>query len=533
MKKNFLVLLLFLLLTALIKSKAQLPVLNSLPNAPAVIFLDFDGHTVTGTSWNYSGPIVCAAAGLTNSQVTEIFNRVAEDYRPFDVNITTDSVKYLQAPYNKRIRALVTVTSAWYGASAGGVSFVGSFTWGDDTPCFIFSQLFNYNVKNIGEACAHEIGHTLGLYHQASYDNNCVKVSDYNYGNGSGEIGWAPIMGVGYYRNLTLWNNGANPFGCTNYQDDLTVISTQNGFGFRSDDYPETFSAASSVTINAGRFTINGIVEKNTDKDMFKITIPSPGHFHIDALPYNVGSGNNGANLDLQVILYNNAQTIINTYNPGTLLGTVIDTNLLAGVYYIRTEGRGNIYAPDYASLGQYTLQGIFTSTAILPLRKLLLQGRAENNKHILNWEIDADEAVITQTVEAAEDGLHFSPIEVSSIPGNRSFVYIPLHQGPLTYRLKVLFDSNREFYSNTIFINKTGEKAAPKLVSNMVQDNVLVMAPGRFDYSMYNSGGNLVRKGILSNGTNNIGVGNLARGIYYIQASFGPTIYKMKFIKN
>ena len=22
-------------------------------------------------------------------------------------------------------------------------------------------------------------------------------------------IAWAPIMGVGYYRNLTLWNNGA------------------------------------------------------------------------------------------------------------------------------------------------------------------------------------------------------------------------------------------------------------------------------------------------------------------------------------
>ena len=40
-------------------------------------------------------------------------------------------------------------------------------------------------------------------------------------GLGSGEIGWAPIMGVGYYKNFTLWNNGPNSFGCTNYQSDL------------------------------------------------------------------------------------------------------------------------------------------------------------------------------------------------------------------------------------------------------------------------------------------------------------------------
>ena len=38
---------------------AQAPVLNSYPSANAVIFLDFDGHTVDGTSWNWRGsPIV-------------------------------------------------------------------------------------------------------------------------------------------------------------------------------------------------------------------------------------------------------------------------------------------------------------------------------------------------------------------------------------------------------------------------------------------------------------------------------------------
>ena len=71
-----------LLLHAALVSHSQVPFLSSHPTAQAVIFLDFDGHTVTGTSWNYNGPIACGASGLDNSKITEIFNRIAEDYRP-------------------------------------------------------------------------------------------------------------------------------------------------------------------------------------------------------------------------------------------------------------------------------------------------------------------------------------------------------------------------------------------------------------------------------------------------------------------
>ncbi|MFM7671659.1 MAG: hypothetical protein ACKO6Q_03570 [Bacteroidota bacterium] len=108
-------------------AQAQVPALNSYPSASAVIFLDFDGHTVDGTGWNYNGPIFCAPAGMDNTKITSIFNRVSEDYRPFNVNITTDSTKFLAAPVNMRMRVVVTITSSWYG-NAGGVAFVGSFT---------------------------------------------------------------------------------------------------------------------------------------------------------------------------------------------------------------------------------------------------------------------------------------------------------------------------------------------------------------------------------------------------------------------
>ena len=117
---------------------------------------------------------IVVALVLIQLQITEVFNRVAEDYRPFTINVTTDSTKYLSAPVNQRTRVVITVTSDWYG-SAGGVSFVNSFTWGDNTPCFVFSELLGYKPKNIAEAASHEAGHTLGLRHQSTYDANCAK----------------------------------------------------------------------------------------------------------------------------------------------------------------------------------------------------------------------------------------------------------------------------------------------------------------------------------------------------------------------
>src|SRR5688572_4739574 len=118
-------LLVFLLFVSL-PSFAQVPAYSSFPGASAVLFLDFDGHTVNGTSWNSNGPIVCGPANMDNAKITEIYNRIAEDYRPFNINVTTDSLKYEAAPATKRMRAIFTITNSWYGTSAGGVAYIGS-----------------------------------------------------------------------------------------------------------------------------------------------------------------------------------------------------------------------------------------------------------------------------------------------------------------------------------------------------------------------------------------------------------------------
>ncbi|HVF82189.1 MAG TPA: M57 family metalloprotease, partial [Flavisolibacter sp.] len=347
MKTFFQTLSLCVLLCAGVFTSAQVPVLNSYPSSAAVIFLDFDGATIQGTSWNGSGPFVCYGSGLTTTQITEIFNRVSEDYRPFTVNVTTDSTVFLAAPSTQKIRVVLTTSSSWYG-NAGGVAYINSFGWGDNTPCFVFTALLNYNPKYIAEAASHEAGHTLGLRHQSSYDAVCNKTSEYNAGNGSGEIGWAPIMGVGYYRNMTLWNYGANPFGCTSYQDDLSVITGNDGIAFRTDDHAATNAGASTASFVGNTFTVKGVIEKPADVDAFKFTMASDGRFTLSALPYSIDSGNTGANIDLAVELLNNTETVIGIYNPSAVLSTSVDTQLTAGVYYLHVHGKGNSYAPDY-----------------------------------------------------------------------------------------------------------------------------------------------------------------------------------------
>src|SRR5262245_35233061 len=86
----------------------QIPKFNSNSSASATVYLDFDGQNVRGTAWNWDGTIHAKPAGLSSPLITEIFNRIAEDFRIFNLNITTDSTVFKQAPTPKRMRVIIT-----------------------------------------------------------------------------------------------------------------------------------------------------------------------------------------------------------------------------------------------------------------------------------------------------------------------------------------------------------------------------------------------------------------------------------------
>lgn len=534
--------LLLLLFVSARTLQAQVPLLNSYPSSGTVIFLDFDGHTVENTSWNITGPIVCGPSGLTSDQITEIFNRVAEDYRIFSLNVTTDSTKYLAASWDKRMRVVVTNTN-WYNALAGGVSDVGSFGNIDDSPCFVFSASLNLNSKKVSEAISHEAGHTLGLYHQAVFDNSCVRVTDYNSGQGSGEIGWAPIMGLGYAQNMTVWNYGPNSYGCGVIQSDITRILTNTGVPgrptLRTDDYASTFAGASTATFTNNQFVINGIIGKvttgdSTDQDMIKFTTTATGRFRLNAIPFNVGTSNAGSDLDMQVTLYTAAQTQLNVFNPGSLLSSVIDTNLNAGTYYLKVEGKGNQYAPAYGSVGSYSLQGL-TGLAALPLHRLELRGSINNDMHQLSWVIEADEQVTQQLLEMSTDGRNFTTLN-DAAAAVRNYAYRPVSGSTVQYRLNVTFDNGRQYYSNVVTLKNTGPHQRPQLISNFITGSTIeVSSPGNFSYQVFDYNGRAVASGTLTNGSNMIrNAGITAAGMYIIRFSDGGTSQWMdKFIKQ
>jgi len=340
----------------------QIPVLNSYPSITSkVIYLDFDGQVVSGTLWNSGTTVNALPSTMNSANIILIWKRISEDYRPFDVNITTDSVRFNNAPPNKRIRVVVTPTSAWYG-SAGGVAYVGSFNWGGTpgTPCWVFENQLGYSTKNIAEAAAHEVGHTMTLRHQSIYSAiTCSKTAEYNPGVGTGMTSWAPIMGVGYSKNVTIWHTGQSATSCTLIQRDhgntSPGITSPNFLSFLTDDVGNTFGSAKILNLNTISYVDSGLISEPTDIDAFRFSICNNRYVSINVKPWALDTVNyQGANLDVRLALYNASNNLLAIDTPLTKLNSLVGLNLTSGTYYFTVDGGRSANYTDYGSLGKY-----------------------------------------------------------------------------------------------------------------------------------------------------------------------------------
>lgn len=490
------------------------PNLNSLPSATATIYLDFDGQTVNSAYWNGGSALNCAPSGFTDAEITEVFNRVSEDYRPFNINITTSLATYVAAPLSGRMRVIITPTSYWF-TNVGGVSLTGSFKWGDDTPAFVFCDRLGPNSpKMVAECCSHESGHTLGLSHQSKYDGICNLTATYNDGTGSGINAWAPIMGNSYYRNMSGWNNGPTPYGCSNTQDNLSTITTQNGFSFRADDYSDDINSNPEIFVIANGAK-DGIITTNTDKDAFTFTLSKNSTIHIDIKPFSINANYEGANLDIKVSLYNSSKGLLRTYDPSAAMNVEVDTLLNTGTYYMVVDGAGNNNVGDYGSLGSYSISA--TSGSTLPIHSVSLMGQVDKNKHNLNWSIVADEAIRSIEVESSSDGVHFTNLFDAAINA-KNFNYAPLRITDLYYRIKVNSVTNQTVYSNTVLLR--GVNKATKLfdVSTFIHSQITVNASDKYQYQLSDVNGNMMAKGNGTAGFNTLDVNRYPSGMYILQ---------------
>ncbi len=173
-------------------------------------------------------------------------------------------------------------------------------------------------------------------------------------------------MGNVASRNLTQWNFGPTPNACSYLEDNLSIITTKNGFGYRPDDIGDIYSTASVVNVGANVFSKLGVISTSADKDIFRFDLSLRGKFNLNANPYSVGNAYTGANLDVKIELQDSKGTTIKVYDAADSLNATIDTTLNAGTYYVIVDGTGNVNSKnDYGSLGSYTLTGTYTGTAV------------------------------------------------------------------------------------------------------------------------------------------------------------------------
>lgn len=353
--------------------------LHSKPGSSKVIYLDFDGEVISGTAWNTNygvstnyqpGLALYSDPSFNNAEmdaVQGIFQRVAEDYAPFDVDVTTQDPGVAAIdrsgsgdPYFGT-RALVTASWELSGNicsdSCGGVAYIGVYDLTSShqyyQPALVFPHMLSNGEKYIAEAVTHEVGHNLGLYHDGLTDGTAYY---------QGHAMWAPVMGVGYYRPVVQWSAGEYS-GANNTEDDLVVIQA-NGLSYRSDDHGDSPASATALS---GTFPVtgSGIVSTRSDVDVFAVTTTCSA-----TLSAAVNPGPRSPNLDARVrILDASGGTLASADPPATMvdydvaggLGATASTTLPAGTYYVEVDGVGYGTAStgytDYASLGQYTVQ--------------------------------------------------------------------------------------------------------------------------------------------------------------------------------
>ncbi|WP_217494445.1 putative Ig domain-containing protein [Nibricoccus aquaticus] len=353
--------------------------LSSRPTATVVAYLDFDGETVTDSYWNGGNAINASASGLSASQITEVWQRVSEDYRPFNIDVTTSRSRYDNAPAGSRMRCIVTQTSSWYG-SAGGVAYIGSLSASGSSmsstiPCWVFADMLGVNARYVSEAISHELGHTLGLSHDGLNDSSGNLYQGYYSGHGSGATSWAPIMGSGYYSSVIQWSNGNysnNGNSGNNTENDLAIISdSRNRAGYMTDDAAATRATASALRFSSGSTVSTvGTIERSGDVDMYSFTTSGGGVTFT--LVAEAGSVSAQADLDASATLTDASGNTLATSNPTGSLYPSISTTLAAGTYYLAITGVGEGSVPgtgytNYGSLGRYEITGSVVSSAAQP----------------------------------------------------------------------------------------------------------------------------------------------------------------------
>lgn len=357
--------------------------LHSKPGASNTVYVDFNGHVFTNTAWGsgtYSAKAYSTDSDFNNFsnseriKMVDIWHRIAEDMASFDIDVTTEQPSSFDR-YTGRI--LITSNTQTTGADmphpdAGGVAYVNVFGASNYhtyySPALVYFDNLGGGFEHyVAEASSHEFGHNLGLSHDGT------STVGYYTGHGSGVVSWAPIMGVGYYENVTQWSKGEYA-DANQQQDDLAIIDGK--LGYDSDDHGDTIAAASALEVNNG-----SVVSSNPELDPHNVLSENKGIIgdssDVDVFSFIAGAGQvsltvtpawdaftrtdlRGANLDVLAELRDAGNGLIASADPINETNATVTANVSAGAYYLLVTGVGNTAVPysEYGSQGMYFING-------------------------------------------------------------------------------------------------------------------------------------------------------------------------------
>ncbi|SFJ39538.1 beta strand repeat-containing protein [Planctomicrobium piriforme] len=375
------------------QSNHSIPQLSTDPGAAQTLYLDFDGNFESswGTYSNVTTPAFTWDSDVATLNpyevelIKQIWARVAEDFAPFHINVTTVDPGNFSNGVSLRA-AIGGYDSDWYTGSAGGVGFIDGFTNSASNTVYVFSAGYRYNTQGIGGTISHEAGHGFGLSHQSKYSGSTL-VAEYNPGTSD----WAPLMGAGNSGRDTWWN-GPTPVSSTTLQDDMAVLSkSANLFGYRTDDVGDTLATATSLIPSSGSVAAHGIITTTTDVDVFSFTTTGGDvSFQLKGEQY-------GSNLLALFELRDSSGTLVTSATSGYDTAANLAANLTAGTYQLVVKSTGG-----YGSVGQYWITGTVPNSNTAPV----INGFAG----AVNYNENAAAAVIDNNATIADsDSTNFS----------------------------------------------------------------------------------------------------------------------------
>ena len=292
---------------------------------------------------------------------------MAEDYAPFDVDVTTEAAGRAasRATVLGRQSTARACSSAPYRATSATTA--ASPTWAstcDTSDCYKPALVFPEKLGQQREVHRARPPRTSAGTLSASVttavtDGTTRTTPGKATAKRAGRPSWASAT-------TRTSRSGAGASTPTLTLRKTTWPSSSYGLRYRADDYGNTLAAA--ATLPAGTtLAVGGVIALATDIDVFSFTAAA-GPASMSVRP-----AERGPNLDIQIDVVTTDGNILRQRDPTDTLGADISLTLgTAGAYYLRVQGVGKgdpltTGYTDYASLGQYAITGTVVDPGTTP----------------------------------------------------------------------------------------------------------------------------------------------------------------------